>query len=257
MRRLYLRWLGLLVFVLVLGIAFVNLGQWQLRRLEQRQSANAVVIANQNRPPIPYSDVADQPITDEDEWQRVTVTGTFDAEHQFIARYRVNDETPGIEVVTPLELGDGRALLVDRGFIPVERGQPMPETAPAPPTGEVTITAHLRPSENGRRNALEPVNGQIRLINSDALAEALPHPVQDGYVSVLEMTPPQEGGFVPVALPELSEGPHFWYAVQWFMFTGIALVGLVVFIRGDIRERRRGRDTSTNPAPEPDTNRTD
>ena len=53
------------------------------------------------------------------------------------------------------------------------------------------------------------------------------------------MTPPQSGGFVPVELPEINEGPHFWYAVQWFGFTGIAVAGIVVFIRGDLR--RRGR----------------
>ena len=46
------------------------------------------------------------------------------------------------------------------------------------------------------------------------------------------MTPPQPGGFVPVAVPELSSGPHFWYAMQWFMFAGIGIFGIVVFIRG-------------------------
>ena len=48
------------------------------------------------------------------------------------------------------------------------------------------------------------------------------------------------GGFQPVALPEISDGPHFWYAVQWFMFTGIGALGVFVFIRGDLRERRTG-----------------
>jgi flagellar biosynthesis/type III secretory pathway M-ring protein FliF/YscJ len=41
-----------------------------------------------------------------------------------------------------------------------------------------------------------------------------------------------------VLVPELSDGPHFWYAVQWFMFTGIGVLGVVVFIRGDLRARR-------------------
>lgn len=233
------------MFVLVLGVTFVNLGQWQLRRLDQRRAANAVVVANENRPPVPYQDLADRPVTDADEWRRVTVTGTFDAEHQFIARYRSNNDAPGIEIVTPLATTDGTHVLVDRGFQVMGRGQQIPTTAPPPPTGEVTITAHLRPDERGRPNAITPVQGQMRLINSDAIAAQLPYPIADGYLGVLEMDPPAQGDLEPVALPELSEGPHFWYAVQWFLFAGIAVTGLVVFIRGDIRERRRQRHNAT------------
>ena len=57
----------------------------------------------------------------------------------------------------------------------------------------------------------------------------------DGYIGLLTVDPPQDGGFKPIALPEISDGPHFWYAVQWFMFAGIGLAGIVVFIRGDVR----------------------
>ena len=59
------------------------------------------------------------------------------------------------------------------------------------------------------------------------------------------MTPPQSGGFVPVELPEINEGPHFWYAVQWFMFTGIGVAGIVVFIRADLRPARDGGRTAS------------
>ena len=56
------------------------------------------------------------------------------------------------------------------------------------------------------------------------------------------MQPEQQGGFQPIRLPDLSEGPHFWYAVQWFMFTAIGVAGIVVFIRGDLRARREERE---------------
>ena len=67
---------------------------------------------------------------------------------------------------------------------------------------------------------------------------------------LLEITPAQDGPFVPVVTPTLDEGPHFWYAVQWFMFTGIALTGLVVFIRGDIVARRKLRAAKAKAAEE-------
>jgi cytochrome oxidase assembly protein ShyY1 len=133
-------------------------------------------------------------------------------------------------------------VLVDRGFIPLEHGTRIPSVAPAPPTGEVTVIGHVRRDEKGRRAATTPVNNQMRLINSNAIAGTLPYPITSGYIGLLTVEPQQQGGFQPIQLPELSEGPHFWYAVQWFMFTAVALAGIVVFIRSDLRARREERD---------------
>ena len=68
----------------------------------------------------------------------------------------------------------------------------------------------------------------------------------NGFISAIETTPPQPGGFVPVAVPELTSGPHFWYAMQWFMFAGIGILGIVVFIRSDLRDRRTARDRAAS-----------
>ena len=81
------------------------------------------------------------------------------------------------------------------------------------------VVGHVRRNEKGRRAAITPVDNQMRLINSDAIAMTLPYPVKSGYIGLLTVQPEQEGEFQPIQLPELSEGPHFWYAVQWFMFT--------------------------------------
>jgi cytochrome oxidase assembly protein ShyY1 len=236
-RRLWLRWTLLVVFVAVLGTVFVNLGQWQLDRLRERKERNATTIANEQAPIRPAADVFTKPITDADQWQRVDARGTFDGDHQFLIRYRSNHGTDGYEVVTPLRMAAG-TLLVDRGFVPLAGGAQVPSAAPPPPAGEVVVVGHVRRNERGRSAAITPVNGQVRLINSDALAAALPYPVLNGYVGALTIDPPQPGGLQPIALPELSQGPHFWYAVQWFMFTGIGIAGIVVFIRGDLKLRR-------------------
>jgi cytochrome oxidase assembly protein ShyY1 len=240
-RRLWLRWALLVVFVVVLGIAFVSLGNWQLDRLAQRKERNATTIANEQKPIQPYEQVFTHQITDEDQWQRVEARGTFDAEHQFVVRYRSNGGADGYEVVTPLRTASG-AVLVDRGFIPLERGTRIPSVAPAPPTGEVTVVGHVRRNERGRRAATAPAGNQVRLINSDAMAATLPYEIESGYIGLLTVQPEQQGGFQPIQLPDLSEGPHFWYAVQWFMFTAIGVAGIVVFIRGDLRARREERE---------------
>jgi cytochrome oxidase assembly protein ShyY1 len=243
-RRLWLRWVLLIVFVGVLGVVFVNLGEWQLDRLAQRRERNATTIANERSPIQPYEQAFSHPITDADQWQRVEATGTFDADHQFVVRYRSNGDLDGYEVVTPLRTASG-VVLVDRGLIPLQRGIQIPSAAPAPPAGEVTIVGHVRRNEKGRRAATTPVGNQMRLINSDAIAGTLPYPIKSGYIGLLTIQPEQAGGFRPIQLPDLSEGPHFWYAVQWFMFTAIGVAGIVVFIRGDLRARREEREEAT------------
>ena len=240
MRRLWVRWALLIVFVAVLGAAFVNLGDWQLDRLAQRRERNTSTIANEQAPIRPFAEVFTHPITDADQWQRVEATGTFDAAHQYVLRYRQNGDADGYEVVTPLRT-DAGTILVDRGFVALRSGEQIPAVAPPPPAGEVTVIGHVRRNEQGRRSALTPVNQQMRQISSDAIAPDLGYPLLNGYLGLLSVTPPQPGGFVPVVVPEISEGPHFWYAVQWFMFTGIGVAGVVVFIRGDLRARREER----------------
>jgi cytochrome oxidase assembly protein ShyY1 len=241
---LWLRWALLIVFVGVLGVAFVSLGNWQLDRLAQRKERNATTIANEQNPIQPYEQVFTHPITDADQWQRVEARGTFEADHQYVVRYRSNGDAEGFEVVTPLRTASG-VVLVDRGFIPLERGTRIPSMAPAPPAGEVTVVGHVRRNERGRRAATTPVGNQMRLINSNAIATTLPYELPSGYIGLLTVQPEQQGGFQPIQLPELSEGPHFWYAVQWFLFTAIGVAGIVVFIRGDLRARREEREDAT------------
>lgn len=237
LRRLWLRWTLLVAFVAVLGTAFVYLGEWQLDRLAQRRQRNAATVGNEQRPVRPWDEVFTRTITDVDQWQRVSATGVFDAENQIVVRYRSSADLNGYEVITPLRT-DAGTVLVDRGIVPLDPGEKVPDVAPAPPSGTVEVVGHVRRDEQGRAAARTPVRGAVRLVDSQAIAATLPYPVADGYIGLLDIDPQQTGDFSPVALPEISDGPHFWYAAQWFMFAGIGALGIVVFIRGDLRERR-------------------
>ena len=241
MRRLWLRWALLIVFVAILGTTFVNLGQWQLDRLHQRRVRNTATVTNEKAAVRPYAEVFNHPIGDLDQWARVQAIGTFDADHQYLLRYRQNGDDNGYEIVTPLRTDQGN-VLVDRGFITLGPGIQIPTSAPPPPTGVVSVVGHVRRNEQGRRSAVTPMAGEMRQISSDAVAPTLPYPIANGYIGLLTVDPPQDPAFKPVELPEISDGPHFWYAVQWFMFTGIGVLGIVVFIRGDLRVRREERE---------------
>lgn len=250
MNRLWKRWIALALFVIMLGVTFVLLGRWQLDRLDQRQARNHVILTNEAKPPQPFDQVfrPGMTITDSEQWQRVVATGTFDAEHQFQVRYRFNESQPGYEVVTPLRTTTGQTVLVDRGFVPVPGGQGIPTTLPPPPAGQVTVIGHVRRNENGKPQAIDPNNGMVRLVNAPAIGRTLPYPVLDGWIAALEMNPAQQAEFQTLALPEISDGPHFWYAMQWFLFAVIGVTGLVVFVRSDLRDRR-GRRAPSEPAP--------
>ena len=240
MRRLWLRWALLVVFVVALGIVFVNLGQWQLRRLAEREGHNAATIRNEQAPVKPYEQVFTRPIVDDDQWQLVRATGTFDAAHQLVVRNRNNGDDRGVEIVTPLKTATG-TVLVSRGFVATAPGTAPLSTGPAPPAGEVSVIGHVRRSEHGRSGAITPQDGTVRLINSEAIQQSIGYPVADGYIGATEVTSAQTGDLVPVEVPELSSGPHFWYAMQWFMFAGVGLLGIFVFIRSDLRDRRAAK----------------
>jgi cytochrome oxidase assembly protein ShyY1 len=240
-RRPWLRWLVLAVFVVALAIAFVNLGFWQLARLDQRRAMNNSVSSHENSAPADFASIFTRTITEADQWQRVSVRGTFDADHQYLVRYRSNGQESGYEVITPLRTTTGAAVLVDRGFGVKPADADYPSTLPAPPAGEVSITGYVRRDEQGSIEAVTPVQplNTVRLVNSSALAATLPYPIVNGYISIVEITPAQEGDLVPVQPPELTEGNHFSYAIQWFTFAAMAGLGLVLLIRSDLRTARK------------------
>lgn len=240
MSRQMKRWIAMGLLVAVLVVVFIQLGEWQLRRLDERRDSNAAVKAHESLPTRDYSEVMTRTITDQDQWYRVTATGTYTGE-QFQVRYRSLDGAYGSEAVAVLRTDKGDNLLVNRGFLTREPGHPDGELPPTV-SGTVTVTGYVRRNDRGDENAMTPHGNQIRLLNSDAIAASLGEEVVNGYVSLIESAPADTTALKQLPAPDLlDEGPHLSYAMQWFAFTVIAVIGLGVLIRADIRDRRRAR----------------
>lgn len=255
-KRLWLRWTLLVVFVVVLGATFVSLGRWQLDRLDQRRDRNEVAAIHENAPVRAFDEVFTGPIADSDQWQRVEVRGTFLADRQLQARHRSFGEYTGWELVTPLVTDSGKTVIVSRGFLERPAAQDYPGVYPAPPAGHVTVLGYVRRNEQGNPNAITPQEGIVRLINAEAIGAWLDRPVVDGYVNLIEVVPAQSGGLIPVTPPEPTEGPHLSYAFQWFTFALIAGAGLVILIRGDLRDKKKAAaKAAARAASAPDTAR--
>ncbi|MCT1459709.1 SURF1 family protein [Aestuariimicrobium sp. p3-SID1156] len=245
MKKLWIRWVALLLVVAALGAVFIRLGEWQLHRLDQRRERNASAVAHQQQPVKPWAEVMDKPITETDQWQRVRARGTFLADEQLEVRYRKVGDQQGSEWVVPFKTVDGRTVLVNRGLTAKQEGTVPPPAAV--PSGEVELTGYVRRNEKGRLNATKPVQGSVRLINSHEISKELGEPLADGYIQLISSTPDAAKGLTLIGPPELTEGPHFSYAIQWFIFTVIAAAGALLLIRADLRDRRKRRARAGTP----------
>jgi cytochrome oxidase assembly protein ShyY1 len=241
-----------LFLLTVIALAWVawRLGEWQFHRLEDRKERNAIIERNELHDPVAVTDVMapDSPLSADDEWKRITATGTYAVEDTVVVRYRTREGAAGVDVVVPLELADGSSVLVDRGWFATENRGATPDEVPAPPAGEVTIEGWVRLDATGDSTAV--TDQSTRSINSERIGEALDREVVTGFVDLRSESPSPEVELLPVELPELDNGPHFFYGLQWWFFGVLALFGFGYLVYDEARGGRgmvRGSRRSESP----------
>lgn len=241
------KWILFHVLCLVLVVTMVELGFWQLHRLQDRRAFNAEVTERAAMPVSPYADVVTPGTEPGDvQWRRVVATGTYLPDEQLIEVNRSQDGAAGVNVVTPLRLDDGTVLMVNRGFAP----SPDMTNADAPPapSGTVEIEGRLRVSDKRSFGEFTEPAGeltQIRRIDLERLAPQLPTPLAPVYADLVA-SKPADSGLTPVPDPELSEGPHLSYMLQWWFFSLCVVVGWVLAVRRSVGQRRREADDAVS-----------
>lgn len=247
------RWLTLHVVVLLVIPAFVFLGRWQFGRYEERSTSSHRITANLSAAPVPVEELTTPGggVRVQDGYRTVTATGTFDTAHQLLVRRRTQNSAVGFYVLTPLETGNGQAVLVNRGWVKAgATADALPEV-PAPSPGQVTVTGRLRPSETEEssgirdRRGLPP--GQVLLISTETIGRGLPYRLLGGYVELTGQSPKTAEAPAPVLEPDVGGGGglNLAYGVQWWLFIGIAIGGWALLIRreaADLREAASGKD---------------
>ena len=244
------RWLLFFLAVVVLACGTWWLGEWQFGRLDDKQARNAVIEDNAHDDPVPVDEVLapGDPVASDEEYTVVEATGTYSVDDTLVVRYRTRDSAPGVQVVVPLVTADGTALVVERGWLaydgPTDRAR---DEAPAPPPGEVTITGWVR--ADGEGSSTEVSDGGMRAISSTAVGEALDLEVYGGFIELLSEDPEPAESLEPPEEPDVSDGPHFFYGLQWWFF-GVLALGGFGYLAWDERkhgprgERRRSRTPS-------------
>ena len=229
----YFRRVVLTTAVLAVAVTAIKLGRWQLRRLDQRRASNALLIAAGRKPPLelPNGFASGEAI---DSGRRVVARGRFDPTGQILLRGHVQNDGPGIQVVTPFVFDSSSAVLwVLRGFISSPDAVTPPDTIPAPTPGPVTITGlALGVPVTGDSGAPLLHNG---VTTWKRLDRGTVRRFRRGSLDVYLLLAGEANGpgqLAVAAAPELNDGPHLSYAIQWF---GIALAvltfGVVVLWR--------------------------
>ena len=229
------RWLGLLALALVLCVAFWWLGLWQWHRHFTRAELNAAVDAAQAQPVAPLTEVMPDPrvIPAGAEYRTVSASGRYLGGQQLLLRGA--NGRAGFGVITPLRLDTGGTLLVNRGFVRYSLSSPdTPASDVMPPSGPVTVQARLRASEGSSDHV--PLAGELDTIDPPSYPQSLEQPVYAAYGDLVTQTPAPDPA---LELPEpanIGMGPHLFYAIQWWSFIAIALVGYWVLLRREARE---------------------
>jgi len=252
-------------------VSFSQFGSWQLRRHEQRVLRNQAIEA---RLDAPASDIdralraaaaeepsvtpmAPHPV----EFRRVTVSGRFDPTAEVLRRPVSRDGAPGYHIVTPFVLGDGSAVLVERGWVPQSQGS-VPVTAAPPPVGVVTVEGWAFPGETPPTGPLaafaprDPPDGrlaQVAYVDLERLAAQIPYPLRP--LRILQDAGPRPPGDdtlpLPPPPPAVEVGPHLGYAVQWFGFVLVTLIGYTALLRRRLAEADEALSGSVPPSPRP------
>lgn len=250
------QWVILTLIGLVLIPTMIELGFWQFHRHQHRVAQNTLIAENLEAKPVPVTGLTSpgHTIPRADYWRQATATGTYDSAHEVVVRRRTSaDDRVGFHVLTPLILADGRAVLINRGWIPADADQRAFPSVPPVPKGTVTVTGRLKADETTKASGIKDLAGlpprQVMLISSAQQAKALGRTVLGGY---LEQTAPEPAGSSPELIPDPdhdSIGAHMAYAVQWWLFTAAVPVGWVILVR---REKRDREAAAEQEAPEPD-----
>lgn len=263
------KWILSHVFVLVMVLGMCRAGIWQWDRLQQRRDINARVEQLQQEEPAPVEDLAEPGDYAEGralEYTPVTATGTYLADQSVLVDGADHKGAAGAWVLTPMELDDGSIVIIKRGTI-ANPGQldAVPDSVETP-TGEVTVEGLVRPTETRPEVNLgvtklhferaDPATGTLdnlartdlarldQQIDGDVLPFYVSLRTQDPAVTAAEPLPPNP--------PDLSEGSHFSYTVQWFTFSLMTVVVYALILRRRAREIEREALDAKLDQPDPD-----
>jgi surfeit locus 1 family protein len=202
--------------------------QWQYHRGVDRHARNAVIEERIAKSPIQLNAMTGN--LPDYEWQTVSVLGTFDTEKQILLRNRYSEGKYGYEVLTLFTSNQSKNFWVDRGWVEAGATATTPPVVRALPQGEVSITGRLRLDSSLPRGSFFALPGKGEGLVSELNAQSQQN-TEKFYIDLLSGSDTSLTPEVTAQLPELSDGPHMAYALQWIFFGGLVIYGRILIRR--------------------------
>lgn len=241
------RWLAWLILASLFAVACVFLSQWQFSRRAEAVARIELVQNNFDQALAPIGSLT-SPFEAKNEWRPVELEGRFLVSDAFLVRNRPFNGAAGFLQFIPFETKDGTLVAVETGWLPSGNEQDEPDLVPLPTEETVKIWGRIRPTEP--KSTKDAPTGQLASVNSSMLFEkaGLSGQTLDSvYIRLGESYRP--GEVLPKVLgkPDLNEGNHLSYAMQWILFALMAFGALWWAVRQELRIRRMAADPNYRP----------
>ena len=216
------------IITTLLAIALIALclwaSQWQYHRGVARHHRNAMIASHTAMAPTTLEsigrDVANA------EWREVKVAGRFDPSHQILLRNRYNDGKYGFDLLTLFTDTANRTFWIDRGWIAPGKSAQLAPTIPPTSLIQVSILGRIRLDRSLPQGSFFALSvGSKNLIAQWNAQSKSTIKTENFYLDLLSASDPTMVPAVPVEVPELTDGPHMAYALQWLFFGGLVVYG--------------------------------
>ena len=221
------RWIALTAFLLIMIYLFIRLSDWQFDRYNQRIQNNEITTTALSSEPINLTDLSQ--VSDLKDWQKVSIKGEFMNSDAKLLRRQYLESSLGFWVITPLKLDNDQVILVNRGWIPIAESSTSQQEIPSSQQGDVTIIGYVQTLKDTRREPEDLPLNQINYLNSTNFSS---QPLSTNYLQLASLTP-MDNQVAIIPLPELSNGPHFSYAIQWILFALMLPIGWYVLLKNE------------------------
>jgi cytochrome oxidase assembly protein ShyY1 len=242
------RWLVWFLLVVVFSVACVFLSEWQFSRRAEAVAKIHSLAENYDQAPADLSSVAGLTSFDSsNEWRPVSLTGHFITEHAVLVRNRPYNGAPGFLQLIPFQTLSGDIVAIETGWLATGDDNKEPKLIPLPTDEERRIVARIRPSEPTLNR--DAPKGQLATINIDALVEKENLVGRIHRNIYLRLGASYNNSDSPKVLPkpELTEGNHLSYALQWILFALMAFGALWWAIKQERQAKRIAVDPDYRP----------
>jgi len=225
--------------------AFQALSNWQWHRLQDRQIANIAIQEQIDKDPVAISELlisgdASKTVPYHSQWRTVELSGTWLSAGQVLVRKKSLESDLGLWVVTPLKLADGTVVMVNRGWTAAANSAIDSPVVAEVPVGTIEVLGRLR--EVTQRTKPAPTDlpdGQVDRIIPLEIIEST-GTLSNAYVEMTASRPESKSSEIrTLPAPEVTEGAHRSYAMQWMFFEIMTVIGWVILVRNEVIEQRK------------------